>query len=114
MKDLDIFMERLRSDDRQARHEAVSALAECSDEGVVSTMAGLLSDKDPLIRDVAYNALCSSPFKGAVAEAVVPLVYKKDDVGLRNTAVEILYGLGLFAFEVAKRFLSEDDEDILK
>ncbi len=106
------FIELLRSEDRNVRHEAIEVLGEKKEKEAVPYLLPLLREKDSAIKDAVINSLVN--IGGAeVARGVAPFLYDMD-AGVRGAAMEILERLGNDSIPTLLSLLEGEDEDVAK
>lgn len=113
--DIELLLKRkLESDQEEERVQAVRELAGLISESSMTLLYLAMGDSSWRVRKQAAESFLSFPQAGELAGAIVGLLHDQDNVGLRNTAVDILVRLRQLALPVLLMELESSDHDVRK
>jgi HEAT repeat protein len=95
----------------ETRRLAARSLSSAKSSDAASLLVAALGDSDWRVRKEAVAAAASMSPREPVLDALAAALDKKDDIGLRNAAVEALRAIGLPSLSIAERAFATLDPD---
>ncbi|MFZ3208083.1 MAG: HEAT repeat domain-containing protein, partial [Geobacteraceae bacterium] len=114
METLQSLADKLESPDEETRRLTVVGLGGYPLEQVKCLLFQGLGDGSWRVRKEAGDALLKASLSGEVIEELIDMLRSHDNVGLRNSAVELLERLGEQAMPNLCRHVDDPDNDVRK
>lgn len=108
--DLDRVDSLISSRDPDERREAAMLLSKIRGKASIKRLGMLLADENQGVRDAANESLIVLGGRDVI-EAVLPFL-KSDDIGLRNTAIDILKKVGSEGIDLLHNLMKAPDDNI--